>query len=752
MTRPSLWRAIPAALIAAALFVTLGSVVAVSSEGSADQSVTVGQSMLGDRVAYDATLTGDWPYGADRLDLPYRAVQFEWRQGGPLHGNDTRLYDTDRVDITETAPEEIEDENGVVSYEWATTNLTRSYEAGKLRTVSAVATADFTQLDGAGNTSVLGIPVVTTRMDVGAVVRFLVMGHLLPDDCLVANVLQGTTVQVGDMVNIPDGCAAYASTRIPDDANLTAAAVETVNGWPTVRLDLQVDASPEDTWLPEGASRPPGAEKAHSLSLWVADGLAYPVRFAWASEGRQAVLDLVGLEVGQQPRGVAGEPGPAMEILQAPRPAWTLPDEGVAHPFPLSEAFQAAASDPRSPLGAFLADEPDAYVSWAWDVTAGDQGGWWMDVTGEDETLTVVVHQRSGCAPVCSIGPVTLHDYTDFGRSARRDTTPAPSQMPDLVPTVASLLDVWAAYADPSFLTRGHATWGFRIECDWMATLQGQDCVPVVAPEFGREQWENGEASLDTSTVPPTMTQSGVLAFSKMERFSGRADLDYLIEFDITLAYTSGLAAAPPPSMPPPAEDRPGFAPVLATMFFAPDATTAGIGAFALLMGALYWLWPALKGGGIGLFSRQVAATVLDHPQRARILQVVEGRPGIHFNALLRETGLGNGTLSHHVDVLLQHRQLRRVEQGGYTCFFPVGASAAEVAHASLKSPGSRRVLQAIQATPGRSNLDVAEATGLDPATVHYHVQRLVGAGLVDAARHGRTVLLRPTALADSAS
>jgi DNA-binding transcriptional ArsR family regulator len=49
------------------------------------------------------------------------------------------------------------------------------------------------------------------------------------------------------------------------------------------------------------------------------------------------------------------------------------------------------------------------------------------------------------------------------------------------------------------------------------------------------------------------------------------------------------------------------------------------------------------------------------------------------------------------------------------------------------------------------SNLELAQATGLQPSTVNYHVQRLAQAGLVAALRDGRNVRLHPGARAGSA-
>ncbi len=60
----------------------------------------------------------------------------------------------------------------------------------------------------------------------------------------------------------------------------------------------------------------------------------------------------------------------------------------------------------------------------------------------------------------------------------------------------------------------------------------------------------------------------------------------------------------------------------------------------------------------------------------------------------------------------------------------------------ALRSPTARQILSHVVAQPGASGRNVATATGLDPATVTYHVQRLQRAGLVEARRRGRQLAI----------
>src|SRR5205814_1837843 len=87
---------------------------------------------------------------------------------------------------------------------------------------------------------------------------------------------------------------------------------------------------------------------------------------------------------------------------------------------------------------------------------------------------------------------------------------------------------------------------------------------------------------------------------------------------------------------------------------------------------ALYWIWPKAKLlAALGLFSRLERGELLNHPARARLAQLVEANPGIHFHDLARQAGLANGSAVHHLRKLTDagHVSLRR--SGRYTCYFP---------------------------------------------------------------------------------
>ncbi|HJQ92803.1 MAG TPA: winged helix-turn-helix transcriptional regulator, partial [Candidatus Thermoplasmatota archaeon] len=206
--------------------------------------------------------------------------------------------------------------------------------------------------------------------------------------------------------------------------------------------------------------------------------------------------------------------------------------------------------------------------------------------------------------------------------------------------------------------------------------------------------------------------------------------------------FSDSKTEAPLPVLPagsaPPAPRSAAAAPRIVTAGWTLPAAeaVAGVGLAAVLMGALYYLWPTLKGGFLGLFSRIEPERVLDHPARKGLHVLVEANPGIHFQELVRRTGFGRGQLEHHLRKLEHAGLVSRVKGDSYACFFARGQVDRRVMAAAplLRSDGGRRVLAALQHRPGASTRDLAEQLGLAVGTVSYHVKRLREAGMLDSA------------------
>lgn len=142
-----------------------------------------------------------------------------------------------------------------------------------------------------------------------------------------------------------------------------------------------------------------------------------------------------------------------------------------------------------------------------------------------------------------------------------------------------------------------------------------------------------------------------------------------------------------------------------------------------------------------------------DPPMERRILDAVHAEPGIHHGELRRRVSAANGTLEHYLRRLLADGRLHRVQTPGYTCYVATGGAGADdvKARTALKSPTARGLLARL-AGRDATVLTLAADAGLPLSTAHYHVAKLVKAGLVAADRSQRPLNLTLTPAGNDAA
>ena len=171
---------------------------------------------------------------------------------------------------------------------------------------------------------------------------------------------------------------------------------------------------------------------------------------------------------------------------------------------------------------------------------------------------------------------------------------------------------------------------------------------------------------------------------------------------------------------------------------------TAMVGAPGLLMGLIPWNW-----GLSGSVSTQTLAET-DHPLRRRILSTLEHHPGLAYRELQRQLGAANGTLRHHLDVLVARRSITVVPVNGRSCHY----AGAPTQQEELRSMGveddqraaellphglstvQRLIIEALAKprTPTKQ-AELARHLGRSRATVHSAVKVLRRRGLVHVDR-----------------
>ncbi|MAK95742.1 MAG: winged helix-turn-helix transcriptional regulator [Candidatus Thermoplasmatota archaeon] len=136
-----------------------------------------------------------------------------------------------------------------------------------------------------------------------------------------------------------------------------------------------------------------------------------------------------------------------------------------------------------------------------------------------------------------------------------------------------------------------------------------------------------------------------------------------------------------------------------------------------------------------------------EHPLRRSILSTLERSPGIHYRELQRQLDAANGTLRHHLDVLISERSVTTMSVNGRTCYYAGAPSQVEIlagtgvtdqARAAEMLPVGlstvqRKVVARLSRTPQpASQAELARDLGRSRASVHSAIGVLRQRGILN--------------------
>jgi predicted transcriptional regulator len=137
---------------------------------------------------------------------------------------------------------------------------------------------------------------------------------------------------------------------------------------------------------------------------------------------------------------------------------------------------------------------------------------------------------------------------------------------------------------------------------------------------------------------------------------------------------------------------------------------------------------------------------VLENENRGKILELILNEPGIHFNELLRQTGLAAGNLVWHLDILETYKVIGKKRIGRYIAYFPY-YQKNPISNLDLKLSKSKltlEVLEMIESEPGLWNSAITRRMKVDHKTINYHVEKLKELGLIILRKEGRKKKIYP--------
>jgi DNA-binding transcriptional ArsR family regulator len=245
-----------------------------------------------------------------------------------------------------------------------------------------------------------------------------------------------------------------------------------------------------------------------------------------------------------------------------------------------------------------------------------------------------------------------------------------------------------------------------------------------------------------TLHLDPQPARGAALPSVRVDRTVGTAGTSVPVDLDARLALGTGAATTGDA----PADASTASAQIASLPVLHPGATAAAAAVAFAGAGLLAYFWATIKKAItlplVALYAKISRAEVFENAVRERIFQAIRGHPGLSASDLAQRAGVAWGTTIYHLDVLEQTRMVTSLREGRHRRYFENGAalSTSKETVAILQNPVTAQIAQTVQTMPGLTQKDLAQATGLTPQALHWHLLRLVKTGVVRKQREGRVV------------
>jgi len=240
----------------------------------------------------------------------------------------------------------------------------------------------------------------------------------------------------------------------------------------------------------------------------------------------------------------------------------------------------------------------------------------------------------------------------------------------------------------------------------------------AVATQLTLEAVRDLASGVPAETAPPTAAFEGTgVATSAIETTTLLAPLD-----ERTALPTSRADA---PSGSEAGVTLPTQAASLPSLFAQAPLQTAAAGAASFLVGLV-------------LYHLIRKSALLRNKVRSAIAEFVLLHPGSTITEIAEASGVTHQTASYHLRLLQEHGLVLGVERGNKRLYFRNDGSFNNEERglvAVLRDPESMRVLRLVRENPWIMKNEAAAALGVSRNTLNWHLQKLVGADLVNEAR-----------------
>jgi DNA-binding MarR family transcriptional regulator len=153
-------------------------------------------------------------------------------------------------------------------------------------------------------------------------------------------------------------------------------------------------------------------------------------------------------------------------------------------------------------------------------------------------------------------------------------------------------------------------------------------------------------------------------------------------------------------------------------------------GKFAFLKYLLFMVIP--------LYSKVNHDKVMDNYVRKQIYKYIEEHPGTNYSEIMKDVGVKNGVLVHHLKTLEREEFIKSANDGVYyKRFYPMNVKLPkkEIEGLSWFQIG---IFNIIRKTPGVTPKQVAEELGKSKQVINYHLKLMKAAGLIRTEMKGK--------------
>lgn len=117
---------------------------------------------------------------------------------------------------------------------------------------------------------------------------------------------------------------------------------------------------------------------------------------------------------------------------------------------------------------------------------------------------------------------------------------------------------------------------------------------------------------------------------------------------------------------------------------------------------------------------------------QSNILNVLSNNPGIRYKELARQTGMANGVLTYHLNILDQIGVINKYKQNKIIRYYPVDIPKKDLKILShLRVRSEKDIILFLMEHDSCTFNEIVEHLGKAPSTISWHLKRLCSEGIV---------------------